>query len=185
MAMMVLMSMMLVSCDCCEEEKTVDFDFTYTCSEDLLKQVTPVISYTDENGTPQTLELTPDMLSETNTTSVEHKGFTMTVQGKEGYVWQKSLHFDDFGVSSEMTVSYILRPDAEEITDKSYVFMHDLACSILAQSDHVNTVDTELTMTVGVQLGADAAKQYIQELLTQKDHRRVTVDKDGKSIREK
>lgn len=98
MLMMFLLSLMLVSCDSCEDKK-VDVVFTYTCTSDLLKQVVPVISYTDKNGTRQIVELTEEMMVNSSTTNVKHDGTTVSVTGLGNYSWQNSVHFDDFGVA--------------------------------------------------------------------------------------
>ena len=179
-----LMSLMLVSCKDCKNEE-VDFAFSYTCSKDLLKQVVPVISFTDENGSPQTVELTEEIMNSSSTTTIENGGAKISITGAGEYNWQRTLHFNSFGVSRDVTVTYKKRSDAEDMADKSYIFKHALICNIFAKSDDVNTDDIESTISVGVTFAGAAAQQYIQELLAQKDYRKVTVDNSGKSTREK
>ena len=180
---LVLISLMLQSCP--DPEEDVDFTFAYICSKDLLKQVVPVISYTDEDGSPQTVELTEDIMETSSSTNIENNGVKISITGAGNYSWQKKIHFDSFGVSREMTVTYKRRTDAEDIADKSYVFNHALICNIYAESENVHVNDIEATTSVGITLGGTAAQQYIQKLLTQKDYRKVTVDNGGKATREK
>lgn len=182
---LVLMTLMLLSCDSCKDEEEVDFTFAYICSKDLLKQVVPVISYTDENGSPQTVKLTEEIMEDSSTTNIENDGARISIKGAGNYCWQRTLHFDSFGVSREMTVTYKRRTDAEDMADNSYKFDHALICNIFVESEKVHVNDIETTLSLGVTLGGTAAQQYIQKLLTQKDYRKVAVDNGGKTTREK
>lgn len=74
------------------------------------------------------------------------------------------------------------------MVDRLYLFNHSLICSVFVESDgnpNIHTMDIEENDRINLSLGLEDARSYIQNLLNEKDHRKVTVDKGGTVSREK
>ncbi|MCM1108920.1 MAG: hypothetical protein NC388_07680 [Clostridium sp.] len=92
--------------------------------------------------------------------------------------WSKRLHFDSFGISSHISVSYIIKDEVPE--EKVYHFLHYVSGGGEAQSDRKQIQDISLNLTdEDVIIGNTAVKQYIDELVNTPDQLQCTVNNDG------
>ena len=181
-ANILLCTLMLVGFVSCKDP-SVDITYTLTCSENLLKVATPVVTYKANNGAPVRIDVPDgewksDDGNTTVTTTVIVNGETVSLSGKS-MVWQKNVSYDDFSsVTEELTVTY--EPKAEYANSIVTVanFPHSLDANVEIKDDdghtHLHYFSHD---SYNTSLGE---RKTLQELLsTYKDHVGFTASSDG------
>lgn len=84
----------------------VDVDYQLTCSEDLLQYVTPRVTYTDNDGTTKTVDIS-DSEWEENEEIEFYAEFKNGKLNAKIMTWTKRVRYTKFPVDKEMTVKYV------------------------------------------------------------------------------
>ena len=156
-------------CDDCEQvvikepEKNVEINYSVTCSKDLQKFVTPILTYTDQNGTHE-LEITENTWND----STEYYLF-----------FNKTDNFNHFGIDNTYSVRYVSNEEALSNVDinKTYEFYHSLNISSVSATNGLYT-NINIGFTNKTVKGNEV-REYIEELSLTPDTAHVVVDSDG------
>lgn len=191
----------------CEKEK-VEFDtqtsisYTLTMSPDLLKFVTPQVTYVDEKGVLVTVtgveEL--DNLVLENKAEISGDGYfssawtKQTVTGTGYKAWTINMKFRHLDFHSYMGVKYLKNELAEEPEGNNYNFHHSINTSVTAvkyeKTSKGNSitqnqsayVDSRVTVSLNYNPG-DNVESYIDNLVNSPDKAGYYVDPNGDVIR--
>lgn len=140
---LVLASMLLTSCDKCEDAYA-DIDYTIVCSDDLLDYATPEVTYKGNDGTVNTFSISEgewieaDNLNNNVNTKIVIGNDTIS-KSRKIKKWTKHVHYDDFSIiDDEISVKYI--PKASIPTGKVYIadFVHQVTGSLSFRDDDGN-----------------------------------------------
>lgn len=169
-------------CSCEDDDESVDLHYTLCCSEDLLDFVVPVVSYTDENGTEQSITLSDEYWKQEQDGDVDD-GDSSTESQKYKY-WSKHIHFDCFGVSSKAVVRYMPKSTTGDFGKSIYVFVHHLNCGYQVTGNSVQNqkiaLDTSKDILIGI--NKKGVQEYIDNLVNTPDEVRFSVDKKGNVV---
>lgn len=164
----------------CKDDERVEMSYTVSCSADLLKFVSPVVTYTDGNGKENTVTLTDADWNKGNEVSMGNGNSSTTITGMDSYTWTKRIEFDSFGVSGKITVKYVPLSNTEDTTGKKYLFKHNIFIIANAQSDNVYHQSAEVTVDLtGTKLDGTMVSTYINNLVQTPDTKSCVVDSDG------
>lgn len=168
------------SCGPDENNESVEMNYILSCSEDLLKFVSPEVTYVDGDGTEKTITLSDGDWNKTGNVSVGNDNSSTSVTGLKSHVWMKKVTFDSFGVSGKISVKYVPLSNTEDITDKQYTFFHDISITATAKSDDTlnqhTSIDLDLT---GSTVYGTAVTSYLEKLASTTDTKTCTVDGSG------
>ena len=153
----VLLSMMLVSCDCCEDSY-VNIEYNLVCSSALLEYAVPQVTYTGSDGVPVTFTIPESAWEEAKdnknqTFVIEINGDTISKSGNL-VQWKYPVRYDDFSVvDDEMTVIYIPKPDIP--TGKTAAaFPHQLSAKIdIRYEDGNESHPIEIDQSTSINIG--------------------------------
>lgn len=189
----------MTSCSESVEEVTeTSISYTLTISPDLLKFVTPQVSYVDEKGNIVTVTGVQnlDNLVLENSAEVSMDGSYASSWSKQvitgtGYkCWTIRMKFNHHNFHSYMGVKYLLNELPEEVTDEVYDFHHTINTAVNAvkitkkdswgsQSVDANSyADNHITVSVDFHAGDDV-KSYLENLVKTPDKVGYFVDSDG------
>lgn len=123
-----------------EVETETGISYTITMSSDLLKFVTPQVSYVDENGVLVTITGIEDLDGKVieNSAEISSNGsyassWSSTVITGTGYkCWTIKMKFKHLEFHSHMAVKYLRNDFTEDINGKVYDFHHDINTSVNA-----------------------------------------------------
>lgn len=101
-----------------EHHLDVDFCYELTCSETLLKYVTPEVTFTDANGAQSVVSIESDMW-----------------EGGEHKTWKQTVHYDSLNVSNTATVRYVPRTGVTYQDESDFESVHNLTCLISIKED--------------------------------------------------
>lgn len=195
----------------CSEDVDVttesSINFTLTMSPDLLKFVTPQVSYVDENGNIVTITGVDDLDGKVieNQAEISHKsggtevyasGWTKQVITGTGYkCWTFQMKFNRLNFHSYMGVKYLRNDFVEDTDGKEYDFHHTINTSIIALKSTVTEksslfgssqsadtkayFDSHVSITVGNYKKGDDLEQYLRELSANPDKAGYYVDDNG------
>lgn len=205
-ALAFLISMFFVSCS--EDVDVVtesSINYTLTLSPDLLKFVTPQVSYVDENGNLVTLtgveELDGKVIEnkaeidyKNGGTEVSASGWTQQVITGTGYkCWTFQVKYKRLNFHSYMGVKYLINDCIEDTDGKIYDFHHSINTSIIAlkstiieNSQTVNTQvysDSHISVTLLDYHFGDNINSYLDNLSKNPDIVGYYVDEDGNVTR--
>lgn len=203
---MVIFSSLLISCsEDVEVETETNISYTLTMSPDLLKFVTPQVSYIDENGVLVTITGVEDLDGKVieNSSEVSSGGsyagsWTSTVITGTGYkCWTIKMKFKHLGFHSHMAVKYLRNDFVEDTSGKVYDFHHDIHTSVNATKitktskgwlggesvDVSSYADSHVSITVGDYHYGDNIEVYLVELMNNPDKAGYYVDKNGNVTR--
>lgn len=182
-------------------------NFTLTMSPDLLKFVTPQVSYVDENGNIVTITGVEDLDGKVieNQAEISHKsggtevyasGWTKQVVTGTGYkCWTFQMKFNRLNFHSYMGVKYLRNDFVEDTSGKEYDFHHSINTSIIAlkstiteknslfgssqSADSKAYSDSHVSITIGNYKKGDDLEQYLRELSANPDKAGYYVDDNG------
>lgn len=185
--------------------------YTLTMSPDLLKFVTPQVSYVDENGNLITItgveeldgkviENHAEISASSGGSEVYASGWTQQVVTGTGYkCWVFQMKFNRLNFHSYMGVRYIRNDFTEDNDGKDYDFHHSLNTSIIAlkstitekksmstisQSSDVKTYsDSHISITLMDYHRGDDLEKYLDNLTHNPDKAGYFVDNDGNVTR--
>lgn len=211
-ALAFLISMFFVSCS--EDVDVVtesSINYTLTISPDLLKFVTPQVSYIDENGNLVTLtgveELDGKVIENKaeidyngSGAEVSASGWTQQVITGTGYkCWTFQVKYKRLDFHSYMGVKYLINDFIEDTDGKIYDFHHSINTSIIAFKstitekkglfDNSQTVgtqaysDSHVSVTLFNYHFGDNINSYLDNLSKNPDIVGYYVDKDGNVTR--
>lgn len=163
----------------CKDEESVDITYGLSCSGDLLKFVSPVVTYVDENGTEQTYTISNEDWNKTGILTIGDDNTSMTVTDSTSYYWTKHIHFDYFGAKGSISVKYIPLSDTEDTTGKQYTFSHNVFIVATAKSDNSQSSSSTSFLTVGFDFQGATVAKYIENLANTVDSKTCVVDRDG------
>lgn len=148
-----------------EHSLDVEFKYELTCSEGLLKYVTPQVTITDTKGVQQTISIEDGMWKGTNRKT-----------------WTQSFHYDSVNVSNMMTVRYIPKSGITYQDEVAFDNAHNLSCYIIVQEDgdgirNDYTIIPDFPSAVDVK--ADVLENYIERLSQSATTRGGKVDSKG------
>lgn len=149
------------------------FNYVLTCSEDLLKFITPVAIYHDEKNIEHVDTLNEDVWMKSDSISIDGK---LSIKGEEAFRWRKKISFSHFNVSSSMTVKYIKKENVNYSENDSYRFYHNLICPVVGYTNNLDTI----TFSEGTPIKGSQVADYLQSLSRMSDSRNVAIDADGK-----
>lgn len=146
-------------------ELDVEFRYELTCSEALLKYVTPEVTITDRSGTCQTFSIENEMW-----------------KGNEHKTWTQSVHYDSLNVSSSMTVKYVPKAGVIYQDELDFDNVHNLSCLVIVQEDGEGrrnnyTIVPDFPSKTDVK--AEALKNFIEALSNKLTTRGGKVDLKG------
>lgn len=160
------------SCD----EEIAGMTYNLRCSHDLLKFVTPEITYTDANGVEMKEILTPEFYTDSDSLYT---------------YFRRDVTYDHFNVTGKISVKYVPNAQTEDTTGKEYYFKHKVSIThpyayhkkdpIIDKSD----IDFDVTINFGktTTSGEDVAS-YIEELAQTTEEKTCFIDADGNIHRE-
>jgi len=171
-------------CDNCDPDdhknESVEMTYILTCSEDLLKFVSPVVTYVDGDGTENTITLSDGDWDKSGDVSTGDENSSISVTGLKSHIWKKSVTFNSFDISGRISVKYAPLSGTEDTTDKQYKFFHDVSITATAKSDYIrnnySTISLDLT---GLTVQGSAVATYIEQLTNKTDTKTCTVDGSG------
>ena len=185
-----------VETDIDTEEKTeTTINYTITISPDLLKFVTPQVSYVDENGNLVTItgveELDGKVIE--NSTKVSNgelyaSSWSSTVITGTGYkCWTIQIKYNHLGFHSYMSVKYLRNDFVEDPAGKKYDFYHDInssasATKISELSIHQDQKNYVTVPTKDYHFG-DNIDSYLNSLYNNPDKVGYYVDDNGSITR--
>lgn len=184
-------------------ETATSISFTLTISPDLLKFVTPQVSYVDENGTLVTItgvdELDGKAIEndvELNSGGVSFGSWTsLTITGTGFKCWTLNMKFKRMNFHSYMGVKYLRNSFVEETSGKVYDFHHSINTSVNAvkvtttTKDGLTTMDDQTYIDHYVSLTffdyhtGDSVEDYLQQLSTTPDKAGYFVTSNGDVFR--
>lgn len=200
--LMVMVSCMLSSCsEDVDVETETSISYTLTISPDLLKFVTPQVSYIDENGVLVTITGVEDLDGKVieNSAEVSSSGsyagsWTSTVITGTGYkCWTIKMKFKHLGFHSHMSVKYLRNDFIEDTSGKIYDFHHNINTSVNATKitkttkgwfggetvDVSSYADSHVSITVGDYHYGDNIETYLTNLMDNPDKVGYYVDDNG------
>lgn len=203
---MAIFSSLLISCsEDVDVETETNISYTLTMSPDLLKFVTPQVSYIDENGVIVTITGVEDLDGKVieNSSEVSSGGsyagsWTSTVITGTGYkCWTIKMKFKHLGFHSHMAVKYLRNDFVEDTSGKVYDFHHDINASVNATKitktskgwlggesvDVSSYADSHVSITVGDYHYGDNIEVYLVELMNNPDKAGYYVDENGNVTR--
>ena len=144
----------------------VEFSYELTCSDALLKYVTPEVSFTDRAGTTRTISIESDMW-----------------EGNDHKTWKQSVHYDSLNVSNTATVRYVPKADVSYQDEPEFESVHDLSCLISIKEDgegrRNNFTIIPETPSNKTKVNADALRDFISRLGNSSITRGGFVDMKG------
>lgn len=143
----------------------VEYKYELTCSDMLLKYVTPEVTYINELGVQTTLSINENMW-----------------EGNEHKKWSMSVHYDRLDVTSTMTVKYIPRTGVTYQDEPAFDNVHYLSCLILIKEDgngQRNNYTIIPDFPAKTDVKADALKDYINRLSQSSTTKGGSVDMKG------
>lgn len=179
---------LLAGCGCNEDaEVQTSISYTLTVSPDLLKFVTPQISYVDENGILVTItgveELDGKVIE--NSTELSSSGsyagsWTSVVITGTGYkCWTLRMKFNRLNFHSYMAVRYLRNDFVEETSGKAYDFHHNINTSVIHNSGTTQYQGTHVSVPVGDYHYGDNIETYLKNLYNNPDIVGYFVDGEG------
>lgn len=189
----------------CSEDVSVETEtsisYTLTMSPDLLKFVTPQVSYIDENGVLVTITGVEDLdgkvienSSEVSSGGSYVGGWSSTVITGTGYkCWTIKMKFKHLRFHSHMAVKYLRNEFVEDTTGKVYDFHHDINTGVSATKitttskgwfggesvDISSYSDSHISITVGDYHAGDDIESYLVNLMNNPDKAGYYVDENG------
>lgn len=211
-AFVLVVSSVLVGCnEDVDVETESSINYTFTMSPDLLKFVTPQVSYIDENGNLVTLtgveeldgkviENQAEISAKSGGSEVYASGWTQqVVTGTEYKCWTFQVKFKRLDFHSYMGVKYIRNDFVEDTGGKVYDFHHSINTSIIAlkttiteknglfnNSQSIDTKaysDSHLSITLKDFKKGDDVENYLDNLSKNPDKAGYYVDDDGNVTR--
>ena len=203
-----IISSLLVGCGEDIDVKTESsITYTLTMSPDLLKFVTPQVSYVDENGNLITLtgveeldgkviENQAEISQKSGGSEVYISGWTQQVVAGTGYkCWVFQMKFNRLNFHSYMGVKYLRNDFAEDTDGKTYGFHHNINTSIIAlkstitekhslfgtsqSTDSKAYTDSHLSTTLKDYRKGDDVEEYLKNLMANPDKVGYYVDENG------
>ena len=186
----------LVSCN--DDDKTeteTSISYTLTISPDLLKFVTPQVSYIDENGVLVTITGVEDLDGKVieNSAEVEKGGSyagawsSMVITGTGYKCWTLKMKFKRLNYHSYMGVKYIRNDFIEDTSGKAYDFHHNINTSvssvIITESSTKAYQDTHVSVSIGDYHYGDNIETYLNDLYNNPDKVGYYVDGNGNITR--
>lgn len=172
-------------------ETETSISYTLTISQDLLKFVTPQVSYIDENGVLVTISGVEDLDGKVieNSAEVEKDGsyahaWSSTVITGTGYkCWTLKMKFKRLNFHSYMGVRYVRNEFTEDTTGKVYDFHHNINTSVSAvriSGSSVNAYqDTHVSVSVGNYHYGDNIDIYLNSLYNNPDKVGYYINENG------
>ena len=202
LSIVVILGFTLVSCSKdVDVETETSISYTLTISPDLLKFVTPQVSYVDENGVLITITGVEDLDGKVieNSAEVSSGGAhasswsSMVITGTGYKCWTLKMKFKHLGFHSHMAVKYLRNDFTEDTTGKVYDFHHDINTSVDATKitrtstgwfggesvDIKAYSDTHVSITVGDYHYGDNIETYLVNLMNNPDKAGYYVDDNG------
>jgi len=170
----------LNSCGDDDPIQNVEMNYILSCSEDLLKFVSPVVTYVDGDGTEKTITLSDGDWNKSGNISVGNESSSTSVTGLKSYVWTRKVTFNSFGVNGKISVKYIPLSNTEDTTDKQYTFFHDVSITATAKSEYSQNQHTSIDLDlIGSTVHGTAVTTYIEKLANATDTKTCSVDGSG------
>lgn len=179
-----------------EEKTETTINYTITISPDLLKFVTPQVSYVDENGVLVTLtgiEELDGKVIETKAETTNADGTTSGVWGQvvvsgTGYkCWTVQMKFSRLNFHSYMVVKYLRNDFTEDTSGKAYDFHHGVntGIALIKKSGYSTSsyVDNHMSITVGNYKKGDDVENYLDKLEKNPDKVGYYIDGNGNATR--
>lgn len=143
----------------------VEFQYELTCSEHILKYVTPEVTITDGTAVKNSFTIDDDMW-----------------EGAKHKIWKQSIHYDSLNVSNTMSVRFIPKTGVEYKDETGFDSFHGLNCLIMIKEDgdgarNNYTIVPDFSSVTDVT--ASALENYIVNLGKQTYIRGGSVDLKG------
>lgn len=199
----------------CGEDVSVktesSISYTLTISPDLLKFVTPQVSYVDENGNlisltgveeldGKVIENKAEISHESEGAKVSASGWSKVAVSGTGYkCWTFQMKFNRLNFHSYMGVKYLRNDFVEDTSGNTYDFHHSINTSITAlkstiteknslfgSSQSVDSKayqDTHLSISLKEYRKGDDVEEYLKELVSFPDKAGYYVDDNGDVVR--
>jgi hypothetical protein len=203
-----IVSFALVACSEDIDVKTESsINYTLTMSPDLLKFVTPQVSYVDENGNlivltgveeldGKVIENQAEISQKSGGTEVYASGWTQQVVTGTGYkCWTFQMKFNRLNFHSYMGVKYLRNDFVEDTSGKVYDFHHSINTSIIALKSTITEKhslfgstqsvdskaysDTHLSISLKDYRKGDDVEEYLRNLTANPDKAGYYVDDNG------
>lgn len=197
----------LSSCEKFDDDLYINTSISYmiTMSPDLLKFVTPEVTYVDAEGNLQKIsgEEELDSLVIVNSASTKHFDVwtKQTIKGTNYKSWTLNMTFNNLPFYSYMGVKYKKRDFIEDTTGKVYDFHHSIySTNILVTSKATTTlkydwliwglhpttsthggalIENHITFTNDRYYNGEDVEGYINDLINTPDKLGFTIDNEG------
>lgn len=207
-----IISSILIGCgEDVDVETESSINYTLTISPDLLKFVTPQVSYVDENGNLITLtgveeldgkviENHAEISQKSGDIEVGASGWTQQVVTGTGYkCWTFQMKFNRLNFHSYMGVKYLRNDFVEDTDGKAYDFHHNINTSIVALKSTITEKhslfgstqsvdskaysDSHLSISLKEYRKGDDVEEYLKNLTANPDKAGYYVDSNGDVVR--
>ena len=176
------MMMAVLGCMSCGEEEYYSSSFLYmlSCSKDLLKFATPVVTYFDGDGVERTYTLKESDWKEPDGFSMVIGKDKVEVSEPDSYYWTKEVRFDSFGVRSWMKVKFVLKENVNVTDNYIYNFNYSLECFAFANSSDISNSSRLGSAPKNYkQVEASQVVSYLQDFSNTIEEVTLSVDSDG------
>ena len=172
-------------------ETETSISYTLTISPDLLKFVTPQVSYIDENGVLVTISGVEDLDGKViensaggeKNSSYAHAWSSTVITGTGYKCWTLKMKFKRLNFHSYMGVRYVRNEFTEDTTGKVYDFHHNINTSVSAvkiSGSNVNAYqDTHVSVSVGNYHYGDNIDTYLNSLYNNPDKVGYYINENG------
>lgn len=148
----------------------VEFSYELTCSDALLKYVTPEVTFTDATGAMHVISIESDMW-----------------EGYDHKTWKHSIHYDSLNVANTATVKYVPKTNVNYQDEEDFESFHDLSCIISIKEDGLgrrnNYIIIPETPSNKIYVSADVLRDFIIRLSNTSVTRGGSVDIEGEIIK--
>lgn len=197
---------LFLSCNTEDTETWMDTSINYmlTISPDLLKFVSPEVTYVDSEGVVHKISGVKDLDSLVNVNYASVPGNTIitlqVIEGTNYKTWSLNMRFNKRPFHSYFGVKYKKLDTLEDITDKVYDFHHSVfSTTILAKSSikseikwysttpnysfgSSGLVTNFLSFTKDSHFKGEEVQGYIDDLVKTPDKSGFLIDEEGKFI---
>lgn len=168
-------------------ETQTSISYTLTISPDLLKFVTPQVSYVDEDGILVTISGVEELDGKVieNSAEVSSDGsyagsWTSVVITGTGYkCWTLKMKFNRLNFHSFMAVRYLRNDFIEDTSGKIYDFHHNINTSVIHNSSTVQYQNSHVSVPVGYYHYGENIETYMKNLYNSPDIVGYFIDGEG------
>lgn len=179
------------SCPCDDCDREIDFiipnkasiSYTVSLTEDLLQFVSPKVSFSNSDGTMDSL-----ILSDTDFESADSKT-TVRIYGQDvestNMKWTQKKEYEKWDVHQTFIVTYIPKETVDTVKSSYFAFNHSITCVASLSSSELSSVNVFGKYQSDINSSGFNVREYLELLKTHPDTLNIYVDSSGKVIEER